>query len=120
MAEMSGSENEGPTSTRLRGFTAEVESMRLDGGRVGAERVLLALGAVGMVGGIVLAIVMWSATHGTQNPLEQADYRAAGTCAVVIAIVGTGLFVVMSLRRYLRYWLLRLIYEMRVSSWTDG
>ena len=30
-----------------------------------------------------------------------------------ITIVGTGLFVVFSLTRYFRYWLVRLIYEQR-------
>ena len=36
-----------------------------------------------------------------------------GNFGLALTIAGTGLFLVMSLRRYLRYWLVRLIYEQR-------
>jgi hypothetical protein len=32
---------------------------------------------------------------------------------MALTIAGTGLFLTMSLRRYFRYWLVRLIYEQR-------
>ncbi|MEZ5168789.1 MAG: hypothetical protein R2695_20755 [Acidimicrobiales bacterium] len=59
---------------------------------------------------------MWITTHGSVDPLEQADYRAGGIFGLALVVAGTGLLVLMSLRRYLRYWLLRLIHELREQT----
>jgi hypothetical protein len=39
-----------------------------------------------------------------------------GTFGLVLAVVGAALFIVMSLRRYFRFWLVRLIFEQRESA----
>jgi hypothetical protein len=66
-----------------------------------------------MVAGILITFVAWIATRGTEKALEISDYNAMGTFGIALTIVGSALFLVMSLRRYLRYWLIRLIYEQR-------
>ena len=35
---------------------------------------------------------------------------------LTLAVVGAALFIVMSLRRYFRFWLVRLIYEQREQT----
>ena len=39
-----------------------------------------------------------------------------GVFGVSLTIAATGLFIVMSLRRYFRYWLVRLIFEQREQT----
>jgi hypothetical protein len=39
-----------------------------------------------------------------------------GVFGLVLAVVGSALFIVMSLRRYFRYWLVRLIFEQREQT----
>lgn len=103
-------------SPRLQQFQSEVEQLKVTGGRANPERTWGIVGIVLMVAGIVVTLVAWQATHGTSDAREFADYSALGTFGLALAIVGSVLFLVMSLQRYLRYWLIRLIYEQREQA----
>lgn len=100
-------------SPRLQEFQREVSTLKVTGGQANPERTWSIIGAIAMVAGIVIALLSWILTRGTSNTLEIADYNALGTLGLTLTIAGTGLFLVMSLRRYFRYWLVRLIYEQR-------
>jgi uncharacterized membrane protein YidH (DUF202 family) len=100
-------------SPRLQQFQAEVEQLKVTGGKANPERIWTSIGALMMVVGVVLSMVSWIATQGTTSSLDFADYHAMGMFGLALTVPGTGLFVAMSLRRYLRYWVLRLIYEHR-------
>jgi Ca2+/Na+ antiporter len=103
-------------SPRLQQFQTEVEQLKVTGGKANPERTWGTVGAVLMVLGVVFTLVAWIATRGTDKPLEISDYNAMGTFGIALTIVGSMLFLVMSLRRYLRYWLIRLIYEQREQA----
>jgi hypothetical protein len=105
---------------RLRAFQDEVARMRLTGGRVTSERVWQALGGVGSAVGVVLTLVAWVGTRGTESQLDFADFAAMSRFGIALTIAGSAVFVVMSLRRWLRYWLLRLIFELREQSRPEG
>ena len=100
-------------SPRLQQFQTEVESLKVSGGRANPERVWMILSLIAMIAGVVLTLIGWLATHSTESTLDFADYNAMGNFGIALTIAGTGTFVVMSLRRYFRYWLVRLIYEHR-------
>lgn len=101
-------------SPRLQQFQAEVDQLRVSGGRANPERVGRIIGAVLMAVGLVLGIYAYfGLSHPTTNPLQQGDATVVGLLGVSFTIIGTGLFVVFSLTRYFRYWLVRLIYEQR-------
>jgi hypothetical protein len=102
-----------PLSPRLQEFQSEVDKLKVTGGKANPERTWTIIGGLMMVAGIVLTLVGWLATSGSDNSLEHADYNAMGTFGLTLTIAGTGLFLVMSLRRYFRYWLVRLIFEQR-------
>jgi hypothetical protein len=104
---------EQPLSPRLQEFQSEVSQLKVTGGRANPERSWLIIGALGMIAGLVITLIAWIATHNTDSSLEIADYNALGNLGLTITIASTGLFLVMSLRRYFRYWLVRLIYEQR-------
>jgi uncharacterized membrane protein len=111
--EASGTTPSSALSPRLTEFQKEVDQLKVTGGKANPERTWTILGGIAMLAGVVLTFVSWMLTHGTSKPLEQADYSAMGTFGIALTIVGTAVFVVMSLRRYFRYWLVRLIYEQR-------
>jgi hypothetical protein len=100
-------------SPRLQEFQTEVNELRVTGGRANPERTWVIIGALMMIAGIAITLIGWIATHNTDSQLEIADYNAMSTFGIALSIAGTGLFLVMSLRRYFRYWLVRLIYEQR-------
>jgi len=103
-------------SPRLQEFQSEVDKLKVTGGRANPERAWLIVSVIGMVVGVVLTLVGWISAHGTTSPLEQRDYSVMATFGLTLAVVSTGVFVVMSMRRYFRYWLVRLIFEQREQT----
>ena len=114
--------NEGVTaepsavSPRLQEFQSEVRELKVSGGRANPERTGKIIGGLLMLAGLVLTIVGYLTSHGTTDPLEQSDAQLLGVIGLTVAVIGTGLFVLFSLTRYLRYWLVRMIYEQRDST----
>ncbi|MCU1373241.1 MAG: hypothetical protein JWO68_527 [Actinomycetia bacterium] len=100
-------------SPRLQQFQAEVEQLKVTGGKSNPERSWQIVGALAMTVGVVVSLVAWILTQGTESSLDFASYNAMGNFGLALVIAGTGLFLTMSLRRYFRYWLVRLIYEQR-------
>ncbi len=98
---------------RLREFQAEVDALNVTGGKANPERNGVILGVVLMVVGVVLTIVSYSMNHSSVNQAEWADANVLSNVGLALTIVGAVLFLVYGLRRYLRYWLIRLIYEIR-------
>jgi len=104
---------EAELTPRLQQFQAAVEELNVTGGRANPERTWMILGALAMAVGVGLGLLSWVLTQSTESTLDFASYNAMGNFAIVLTIAGSVLFLVMSLRRYFRYWLVRLIYEQR-------
>lgn len=102
-----------PLSPRLEAFQRDVEDLKVTGGRANPERAWMIVGAIAMVAGVALAFVGWVSTGGTSNTGDFADFAAMARFGIALTIAGSALFTVMSLRRWFRFWLVRLIYEMR-------
>jgi hypothetical protein len=100
-------------SPRLQQFQTEVEQLKVSGGKANPERTWMILGGLAMAIGVVLSLVAWILTQGTESDLDFASYNAMGNFGMALTVAGSVLFLVMSLRRYLRYWIIRLIYEHR-------
>lgn len=100
-------------SPRLQEFQREVEDLKVTGGRANPERAWMIVGALAMIVGVALGLVGWIGTRGTESTLDFADYSAMGRFGIALTIAGSALFTVMSLRRWFRFWLVRLIYELR-------
>jgi hypothetical protein len=105
-----------PSSPRLQEFQSEVDKLKVTGGRANPERAWLILSVIGMLTGAVIALVGWIATQGTESNLDFASYNAMGNFGIALTVASTGVFIVMSLRRYFRYWLVRLIFEQREQA----
>lgn len=114
------SATESTASPRLQEFQSEVDSLKVTGGKANPERTWVILGALLMIAGIVLSLVSYLSISGSApgpgKTVFTADYAALGTLGLVLAVVGAALFIVMSLRRYFRFWLIRLIFEQREAA----
>jgi hypothetical protein len=112
---MSTTESTTP-SPRLQEFQTEVDSMKVDGGKANPERTWTIIGALLMIAGVVLSLIAWLNISGSKTGAWTDDFAAMGVFGLVLAVVGSALFIVMSLRRYFRYWLVRLIFEQREQT----
>jgi hypothetical protein len=101
---------------RMAEFQREVDALKVGGGRANPERTWLKVSIAGMVAAVVIEVVAWLGSHGTTEALSQRDYIIVALLGLTVGVVSTGLFVVMSLTRYLRYWLIRMIYQDREST----
>jgi hypothetical protein len=104
------------SSPRLQEFQSEVDKLKVTGGKANPERAWLILSVLGMIIGVVLGLIGFISTQGTKSQLDFATYNAMGNFGIALTVASTGVFIVMSLRRYFRYWLVRLIFEQRAQT----
>lgn len=110
------SNTESTPSARLQEFQTEVDAMKVDGGKANPERIWTTIGSLLMIAGIVLALVAWLSIQGSDKGAKTEDLATMAVFGLVLAVVGGSLFIVMSIRRYFRYWLVRLIFEQREQT----
>jgi phosphate/sulfate permease len=110
------------TNDRAEQFKAEVAEMKLKTARTNAENIWLVVGIVLMVGGIALAFGSYSASQNvTATPgtnvdlLDSNSYLALAITGLAVTAAGGFVFLRYSLARFMRFWLLRQIYEQRVA-----
>lgn len=126
-------EDTAESSPRLEAFQEEVAKLGVTGGRANPERKLVRLGLFLVIAGIVLEIVALILSLRTSvippvgEDVNAADQIAVGLRsardqghALIIALCGLGaiiaggiFYIANSLSRFFRYWLVRLIYEVR-------
>ena len=98
-----------PTTDRADRFLADLADVRHDSSN---RNVLLArLGGALLVAGVLLAALGLILSQSTNNPLDQSSDVSLGLGGVALSIAGLALFLRYSLAQFLRFWLLRLIYE---------
>jgi uncharacterized membrane protein len=102
---------------RIDEFRTEVADLNIKTPADSGERTYLLVGIVLMVVGVVLIIAGYWGASGTGVLAEQIPYvLSGGFLGLGVMVVGAALFVRYSLSRYLRYWLIRTIYEERTQS----
>jgi hypothetical protein len=107
-------------SDRTEQFRRDLADMKIREPRVGMDGILLKLGLLGLVAGIVVAIVAYTMSHGTDNPLQQRDAFTIGLIGVTVSIAGAALFLRYSLAGFLRFWLARFLFEQqRINNESD-
>jgi len=102
---------------RVAEFTNEIESMKLKATSAAGEKRLLVLGLVALAAGLVLTIVGGIQVTNNTAPADQRAFMATGTfIGIALIIAGAAFFIRYSLARYLRFWLLRLVWESRANA----
>ena len=106
-----------PINPRIDQFRAEVADLDIKTPADTGERNYLVVGIVLLVIGLGLIFAGYWGASGTGLLAEQIPFvLSGGFLGVGVMIVGAALFVRYSLSRYLRYWLIRTIYEERAQT----
>ncbi len=116
-------ENTGASGTmspsRLSQFEAEVGKLKVTGGGANPER-LGAQWGIGLtiLGFVIIVVSWWSALDAKGDGAAVSALRAEvfGLIGVGLAVVGIVIWARNSLTRYLRYWIIRLVYEQREQT----
>jgi hypothetical protein len=102
---------------RLEEFQAELARLRVKTRSKDEEQRLLFAGIVLMPLGLVVVLIGYLGASGTTDFTAQIPYLlSGGVLGLGLTIVGAALFLRYSLGRYLRFWLLRLIFEEHTSA----
>lgn len=98
---------------RIEQFRAEIDQMHVKGANGSAERWLLVLGVVLVVVGVVLALLgaVQVVNAGDSPPNQRAAMASGCLLGIVFVIAGAAVFVRYSFGRFMRFWLVRLVYE---------
>lgn len=102
---------------RVDEFKEEIGKLDLRPPEDSRERLWLIAGLILVVAGIIVVVVGYIGASGTAVTGEQIPYLlSGGFLGLGLTIAGAALFVRYSLTRYLRFWLLRSIYEDRAQT----
>jgi hypothetical protein len=115
MSDVSTSESDVLSSPRLAQFQHEVEKLRVTGGTANPERLGATWGVVLLGIGVAVAVIGMIIALGG-NTDDKLDGIAIGIVGVVASVLGLALWIRNSMTRYLRFWLIRLVYEQREQT----
>jgi uncharacterized membrane protein len=109
-------ERETMSTSRLADFETEVTKLKVSGGGANAERTAERFGIGLIVTGFVIAVISWWSAY---NAAHFEDIHRAAIFAAIgigVALVGAIVWLRNSMTRYLRYWIIRLVYEQREQT----
>ena len=92
---------------RLKSDAAELNV----GKGAGRDGLYQSLGAVVMAAGVVLAFVAYQLSLGKDDSRDIQSLQILALAMLALSIAGAAVFVRYSLARFLRFWLLRQLYE---------
>ena len=99
------------TEEKIDQFRSEVAGLKLRTGGQRRDTALQIIGALLMVGGFVAALIDYEASLSQNSALNLASEQILAICFVGLIVVGAAVFVFASLARFLRFWMLRQLYE---------
>jgi hypothetical protein len=104
------------SSARLSEFQEEVAKLKVTGGGANPERLAERWGIGLVILGFVIAILSWWSAMDADNFADIHRSAIAALIGIGLAIVGIVLWIRNSMTRYLRYWIIRLVYEQREQT----
>ncbi len=104
------------SSSRLNEFEGDIRGLGVKGGNARPERWMVVAGLLATVVGLVLVVVGLVGVRRSDSGLAQGDNLAMMWLGLGVAIVGVVLWARYSFSRYLRYWLVRQVFEQRANT----
>jgi hypothetical protein len=104
------------SSSRLAQFEDEVKKLKVTGGGANPERLGAAWGIGLTIVGFVVGIISWFSAQDSKDVNVILRSQIFAFIGVGIAVVGIVIWLRNSLTRYLRYWIVRLVYEQREQT----
>jgi hypothetical protein len=116
-AAQAGADSKGTMSTaRLSELRDEVSKLKVTGGAANPERLASKWGIGLTIVGFVVMIVSWWSAFNSADLGTQLRSQIFALIGVAISVVGIVIWVRNSLTRYLRFWIIRLVYEQREQT----
>jgi hypothetical protein len=108
------------SAPRLQAFQDEVGKLKVSGGGANPERLGSYWGIGLTIVGFVIAIISWWSALDSPGDGSGTSTQLRAICFTIVggalAIVGIAIWVRNSITRYLRYWIIRLVYEQREQT----
>ena len=108
--------NEQSTEDRAEDFQEQIAAMRTKTRYGGLEQVVIVVGILHMLAGVVLCLIGFFSAINASNALDQNEMIILSLLGVCLSLMGVAVFLRFSMGRFLRFWLLRQIYENRGKS----
>ena len=110
-------------SSRLEEFHEEVGKLRASGGRANPDRWVFHIGLILTLVGLAFTVVSFVLTgrpydtEGTTlHQSNHLDLIVSAIFGLSLTLIGLVMITVSSFRRFMRYWLVRLVYEYREQT----
>ncbi len=103
-------------NSRLEQFHEEVGKLRASGGRANPDRWVFRIGVLFVLVGLAFSLVSFIMTAGASNSVNHLDLVVSALFGLSLTLVGLVMIVVSSFRRFMRYWLVRLVFEYREQT----
>jgi hypothetical protein len=104
------------SSARLSEFEDEVAKLKVTGGGANPERLAERWGIGLVIFGFVLAAISWWSAYDANNFADIHRSAIAALIGIGISLIGIVIWIRNSITRYLRYWIIRLVYEQREQT----
>lgn len=104
------------SSERLARFEQEVAGLKVGVGGSNPERVGTFLGIAAGIVGVVVAIIGYAQAQSADRNEFIYRYQILTGIGLAVALIGAVVWIRNSITRYLRWWLVRLVYEQREQT----
>jgi hypothetical protein len=99
------------SNERIERFKAEAAELNLKTGNPNKEGLLQVAGVVLMVLGIVVALLLYSSSLNLDDSRDIQSNIILAIAMLGVSVVGAAMFLRYSMAKFLRFWLLRQMYE---------
>jgi formate hydrogenlyase subunit 3/multisubunit Na+/H+ antiporter MnhD subunit len=103
--------NDTVTDDKLDEFRAAVATLKLRTGRQRADLVRQVIGGILMLGGFIAGLIIYEQSLSQSSALNIGSEQILALSMIGVVVIGAALFVSASLARFLRFWMLRQLYE---------
>lgn len=101
---------------RVEQFKADLAALKISDPSAAKDQLATRLGLLALTAGVVLPVVAYLMSHGTDDPLAQRDAIVLALLGVALATVGGALYLKGALASFLRFWLVRDLHERRAQT----
>lgn len=102
---------DGMAPDRRQQFEADIANVRVKTGGAAGEPRLIALGTVLMIVGAAIALIAFFTSSSQADTRDVLSSVILAVFGLSLTVIGMAVFIRYSIGRFLRFWLLRLIYE---------
>lgn len=99
------------TDAKIDQFRDAVNELKLKTGRTRGDLARQVIGGILMLGGFVAGLIIYEQSLSQSSALNLASEQILALAMVGLIVIGAALFVSASISRFLRFWMLRNLYE---------